>query len=144
MRATRQRMAILEELRRTTSHPTAEELYLLVKQHVPKLSLGTVYRNLELLTERGLIRKLDLAGFQRRFDAQLADHHHVRCIQCGRVADLDGHLPCCIEDAFQCLHGFRITGHYMELTGFCPECLQKDGKQLTPAAVHLPEPEITG
>ncbi len=66
---TRQRQVVLEAVRATDAHPTGDEVYRLARRKLPHISLGTVYRNLELLSEAGLIRKLELGGAARRFDA---------------------------------------------------------------------------
>jgi Fur family ferric uptake transcriptional regulator len=68
---TRQRKVILEEIRKTDSHPTADELYQRVRQRLPHVSLGTIYRNLETLAASGLIQKLEMGGSQKRFDGNL-------------------------------------------------------------------------
>ena len=87
-RNTPQRRVILEELQKTSSHPTAAELYAKVRRRLPRISLGTVYRNLDLLAEMGKIQKLDLAGGETRFDGNPEPHCHMRCVRCGRVDDL--------------------------------------------------------
>ena len=87
-RKTRQRQVILEELQAVTSHPTAVELYQLVRRRLPRVSLGTVYRNLDLLARMGLIEKKEHSGGEARFDANTAQHDHLRCVRCGRVDDL--------------------------------------------------------
>jgi len=125
LRETKQRVAILDELRRDKSHPTADELYRRVKRRMPRISLGTVYRNLELLSDRGVIDTLDLAGARRRYDADRSDHHHIRCSGCGRVDDLAGEPPCCLEEAFKNTCGYKITGHRLELVGLCPKCRKR-------------------
>ena len=132
LRETKQRTVILDELRQTTSHPTADELYRHVQRRLPRISLGTVYRNLDLLSEQGIVKKLDQAGTQRRFDADLADHHHIRCTGCGRIDDLAGRPPCCLEEAFKNTHGYRITGHRLELTGLCPKCRKAETRKARP------------
>ena len=78
-RVTRQRRVILEELRKLTSHPTAPALYEVVRRRLPRISLGTVYRNLELLARAGFIQRLDLQGAEARFDGNPEHHYHVRC-----------------------------------------------------------------
>ena len=121
-RNTPQRTTILEELQKTTSHPSAVELYEQVRRRLPKISLGTVYRNLELLAAMGKIQKLDLAGGEARFDANLHPHSHVRCVQCGRVDDVDGPLPTdWIEQTGQAA-GYEVLGHRLEVVGLCPAC----------------------
>ena len=79
MRKSRQREAIIRVLMSTTSHPTAEWVYEEVKKEIPNVSLGTVYRNLKLLKERGEILELEQTGHYRRFDGNSANHYHFRC-----------------------------------------------------------------
>ena len=83
-----QREAILDKLRLVTCHPTAEELYEMLHETMPHLSLATVYRNLEQLGKAGLVTVLD-GGSARRFDGNAAPHYHKRCKSCGRVSDLE-------------------------------------------------------
>lgn len=89
-RLTNQRKLILKQLQSVTSHPTADELYDMVRQHMPRISLGTVYRNLETLSALGLVRKLDNASGQKRFDGDMSSHHHIRCERCGKIGDILG------------------------------------------------------
>ena len=78
-RNTRQRDVILGELRNSLTHPTATELYDLVRRRLPKISLGTVYRNLDLLARMGIIQRLEMAGAETRFDGDRRPHDHIRC-----------------------------------------------------------------
>lgn len=119
---TRQRRMILEELRNNYTHPTASEVYELVRQKLPRISLGTVYRNLEILSKQGLIRKLELAGAQKRFDGTIEMHYHVRCLSCGRVEDIPVTPVTIREDMLQDMSDFQITGHRLEFVGLCPKC----------------------
>ena len=89
LRMTKQRQVILEELRKVKTHPTADDMYQMLRKKMPKISLGTVYRNLEILSESGIIQKLDVGGTQKRFDGDISIHSHVRCVDCGRVGDID-------------------------------------------------------
>ena len=84
---TSQRRVIMEELRKLKCHPTADELYCIVKQRMPKISLATVYRNLGLLADAGEIRRIELAGRQNRYDGDTSIHYHLRCRKCGAVED---------------------------------------------------------
>jgi len=121
-RSTRQRQAILEELRQLSSHPTAVGLYEIVRRRLPKVSLATVYRNLELMAEMGVIQKLDYCGAEARFDGDPRQHDHLRCIHCGRVDDLPGSpldLPERTGD--DCL-GYEVIGRRLEFVGVCPGC----------------------
>lgn len=121
MRLTSQRKIILEELRAVHTHPTADEVYNLVRKKMPRISLGTVYRNLEILSTLGLVRKLENAAGQKRFDGDVSPHHHVRCEVCGKVGDIFNAPP--IDGVESGLDTeFRITGHTLEFSGVCPEC----------------------
>lgn len=121
-RMTKQRAMILEELRGLTSHPTADEIYTLVRRKLPRISLGTVYRNLELLTETREILKLEYAGFQKRFDGNIHDHQHVRCVICGKVADVENltETPRLPKDAQ--VPGFTVLSARVEFFGICKDC----------------------
>ncbi len=122
LRITKQRQIILDELCSVTSHPTADVLYQMVRKRLPKISLGTVYRNLEIMSECGIIQKLDIGGTQKRFDATPHVHYHVRCNQCGRVDDLDLPPDFNVEKAAGKLTSFKILRHRLEFTGLCPGC----------------------
>lgn len=121
-RMTRQRSVILDTLQAMRSHPTADELYSAVRRELPNVSLGTIYRNLDVLARSGHLRKLESGGMQARFDAELAPHHHVRCRVCGRVDDVAITESTEIHPPEQSMHGFRITGHRLEYVGLCPDC----------------------
>ena len=120
-RMTRQRMVILEELKKVTTHPTADELYTMVRARMPRTSLGTVYRNLDFLAESGQILKIDAAGSIRRFDGDTSDHQHVRCTVCGRIGDVMPPLPA-PDVAGVVVDGFRIQTARVEYEGICDEC----------------------
>jgi Fur family ferric uptake transcriptional regulator len=125
LRMTRQRQVILRELRKVNSHPSADQVYESVRRRLPRISLGTVYRNLEILSERGFIQKLDLGGTQRRFDGDLTTHYHIRCIKCGCVEDVALKPRTNLEDAVRGVSDYRIIGHSLEFIGLCPRCNKK-------------------
>lgn len=122
IRETSQRRVILEELAKLKTHPTANEVYDIVRKRLPRISLGTVYRNLELLSESGLIQKLELAGTQKRFDGTVSNHYHIRCIKCGRVDDLDLPAINLINDTAITVCDYKVLWHRLEFAGVCPEC----------------------
>jgi len=133
MRNTRQRREILQQLRNTKKHPTAQELHELVRRVLPNISLGTVYRNLQRLVAAGEIRALK-AGGRTRFDGDTAPHTHVRCVQCGRVADapapeLTIHAPTGPE-----VEGFTIVGYQLEWLAICRQCAAKSQDRLSQQA----------
>jgi Fur family ferric uptake transcriptional regulator len=122
---TRQRAVILEELEKVGTHPTAYEIYEMVRRRLPRISLGTVYRNLDLLASSGLIRRLDAGSGQRRFDATVEEHSHIRCTSCGRVDDVSVHTADGIAALYrgvERLTGYRVSGLEMGFTGLCPDC----------------------
>ena len=123
-RMTRQRAVILEELRKVKTHPTADELYTIVRERLPRISLGTVYRNLEFLAESGDVLKLDTPGNAKRFDGDISWHQHVRCVRCGRIGDVMApQEPPAVENVF--VPGFTVTGARVEYDGVCDECASK-------------------
>ncbi len=127
MRMTQQRRIILEELRRYNNHPTADQLYERVRKHLPRISLGTVYRNLEILTAIGEIQTLELSGSQKRFDGNPCKHYHIRCMHCGRVDDAPIAPLRRLEDELYESTVYTIMGHRLEFMGLCPEC-SKNGE----------------
>lgn len=127
-RMTRQRRIILDELRRTDTHPTAEELYEMVRRRIPRISLGTVYRNLEMLCDTGMVLKLELGGGRRRFDGNVqTEHYHARCLSCNRVSDVAGEVVQEISYRVDDLDGFLVTGHQLTFMGVCAACAASQG-----------------
>ena len=124
-RSTVQRRVILEELQKLKVHPTASELYEIVRRRLGEISLGTVYRNLVLLSEMGIIQKLELGDSEVRFDGKTQEHYHVRCIDCGRINDLHdlpGELSITLPIETT---DFSITGLRLVFYGICSPCQEK-------------------
>lgn len=119
---TKQRRVIVEELKKLKTHPTATLIYELVRKRLPRISLGTVYRNLDLLAEAGIIQKLETAGTQKRFDGTVENHYHVRCVTCGQVDDIPLPLLGEIEGLLGGLSNYKILSHRLEFQGVCPSC----------------------
>lgn len=128
-RMTRQRQVILEETRKLDSHPTADAIYEAVRRRLPRISMGTVYRNLDILASCGLIRKLEPEFPQMRFDSNTDEHYHITCINCGKIEDAPLDLVRdSIEDlevAMGKLTKYGIFGHRLEFLGLCSECRAK-------------------
>ena len=122
LRMTRQRKSILEELRKTNNHPSADEIFGRVRQQMPRISLGTVYRNLEILSELGEIQTIETAGSLKRFDAIATNHYHIRCVNCDRLVDAPLEVSSGLENAVQAHTDFQILDHRVEFEGLCPEC----------------------
>lgn len=122
-RMTKQRMIILEELRKMHSHPTADILYEIVHRRMPHISLGTVYRNLEFLVSTGAIAKLE-TEYVRRFDGKIEPHAHVRCIHCGALCDVPLPVLSPNEKTLQ-VEGFTLLSARVEYEGICENCAEK-------------------
>ena len=119
---TRQRRVILEELRKLNSHPTADEVYEMARRRLPRISLGTVYRNLEILSEYSMIQKLEWGGIQKRFDGNVGNHSHVRCMGCGCIEDVPLEPLTALENAVRGMSDYEIIGSRLEFIGICPQC----------------------
>lgn len=126
MRLTTQRQIILEELGKVTSHPTANEVYDMVRKRLPRIGLGTVYRNLELMADSGVILKLEVGGTQKRFDATVTPHYHIRCSSCGRVDDVHIEVQHHINQLAKSASNYEILGHHIEFTGVCDTCQETE------------------
>lgn len=127
LRMTNQREIILHELQKTKKHLTADELYSRIKKVMPRISLATVYRNLETLSDAGIIAKLEISGRQKRFDYDVEAHDHVYCIQCHRVDNIKFERQVIEESSVSSLpEGYKITGYRVEFVGICPPCLKKN------------------
>jgi len=128
LRMTQQRMVILEELRKVHTHPSADEIYEMVRLRLPRISLGTIYRNLEILCELGEIQKLELSGSLKRYDWNPQKHYHIRCLRCNRVDDAPIAPFQQLENDLYEATVFEIIGHNLEFTGLCPECSKKSNR----------------
>jgi Fur family ferric uptake transcriptional regulator len=124
LRMTQQRRMILEELRKENIHPTADQLYELVRKRLPRVSLGTIYRNLEILTSLGEIQTLEISGSQKRYDGIAQQHYHIRCVYCDRVDDAPIAPLNRLEDELYGATVYTIMGHRLEFLGLCPACSQ--------------------
>lgn len=116
----------MEEVRRADNHPTADEIYELVRRRLPRISLGTVYRNLDRLSREGVIRTIEGAG-SRRYDGDLEEHWHVRCADCGLISDVKPGSDLNLKSGTGFPEGFLVTGWHVEYRGMCGECKEKQG-----------------
>lgn len=125
LKYSRQRESVKSTLMKRHDHPTADTLYMTLREEFPNISLGTVYRNLNLLVELGEIRKLNCGDGADRFDADLRPHYHFVCRHCGAVSDLSmesfDHLN---EEAQSCCSG-QIDSHTVYFYGTCENCFDK-------------------
>ena len=122
VRITPQRYAILAYLIESMSHPTADEIYKALEKQFPNLSVATVYNNLRLFKEAGLVRELTYGDNSSRFDANMSDHYHVICTSCGKIVDFAYPPLTEVELVAEKVTGFRVKSHRMEVYGLCREC----------------------
>lgn len=126
VRRTRQREVILEVLRGTKSHPTADWVYQEVRKKMPHVSLGTIYRNLKTLSEHGEIKELAFGSTHSRFDANSHSHYHFVCENCGLIEDLEMPVLEHLERQVEELGEYQISSHRLEFYGLCPECAREE------------------
>lgn len=126
MKYSRQRESILRYLRSTKCHPTAETVYQNIQAENPNISLGTVYRNLTLLTELGEINKITSLNGPDRFDGNIKPHYHFVCMACGAVLDLE--IDSLAHINLLAAHDFEgmVEGHVVHFYGKCPGCAKEE------------------
>ena len=125
-RLTPQRRAVLEAVQQAPIHPDACWVYDQVRRRLPNISLGTVYRSLAVLEDAGVIQELPQAGGPTRYDANVEEHQHVVCSQCGRVADVEVGDLTAVRELVSRSAGFaEVVGERLEFYGRCSECAGK-------------------
>jgi len=126
VRKTKQRDLILKTLRSTDTHPTADWIYEQVKQEIPNISLGTVYRNLGTLKEMGEILELNYGSKYSRFDGNPHNHYHFVCESCGAVMDIEGFpVDKELDEKVARENDVEVMFHRMEFYGLCGTCKRK-------------------
>jgi Fur family ferric uptake transcriptional regulator len=129
-RMTAQRRLIFETLQSIQGHPTAEEVYALVKPRAPRLHLSTVYRTMHWLEEEGLVSSLWLEDDRRqeRFDTSFpSEHHHFVCSRCKEVIEFDSPDLARIQAQFEQAHSVHVESASLVFYGLCRNCLAADG-----------------
>ncbi len=127
LKLTPQRLAILEYLDGNTAHPGAEEIYAAVAGRFPGLSLATVYNTLASLRDKGRLLELSIDPAKRRYDPRTRPHHHLICISCSRIVDIEHTFDLEIPEALKM--GYEITGNEIGFYGLCPDCNKTDAKR---------------
>ncbi|NLW07923.1 MAG: transcriptional repressor [Clostridia bacterium] len=123
---TPQRQAILKTfINKISEHLSAEEVYTIVKEDYPEIGLATVYRTLDLLVELEVLMKINLGDNRTRYELNQHDshyHHHMICLNCGRVQEFDHDLLETLEKALTQKTGFQIIDHQLKFFGYCSDC----------------------
>ncbi len=125
-RNTIQRNLVLQAVRALHQHPTAEEVYRETVKYHPNISKGTVYRNLNLLAQRGDILKVEIPGGADHFDFKVAGHYHVYCRICGGVYDIDMPYLDGLMDMVRDAQGFQLESGNILFKGICPNCKSQE------------------
>ena len=122
MNYSKQRELVLQTVLENPIHPTADGVYQQVRQQNPRISLGTVYRNLNFLSEMGMLRKISMPVGSDRFDGRLDEHYHMACTCCGRVFDVECGALEELDHQLLETQGFQVQKRHLLLTGLCKDC----------------------
>ena len=124
-RRSRQRARILELLQSTADHPTANWLYGRLKKEFPTLSLGTIYRNIGILIQQGLVSRIAFGSTFDHLDGNMKPHYHFVCEKCGSITDIDVPPEERLNELPDKSLGFKVRRHEIEFYGLCPACAKK-------------------
>ena len=122
----KQRDALLNVLRSTRTHPTADWLYQELRKEFPNISLGTVYRNLKMLSDNDIILKLDIGTGTEHYDGFTHEHYHLVCGDCSSISDIEVNLEALNKKAEE-LSGGEIKNHTLIFYGKCKNCKENGG-----------------
>ncbi len=122
-RNTVQRALVLEAVQSLQgTHPTSADIFEVVRAAHPNISRATVYRNLNVLAERGDVRRIEVPNGADRFDVRSEPHYHLKCEVCGCLFDAEMPYLAHLEQELEDTHGFHVTGHSIMFTGLCADC----------------------
>ncbi|AMB99574.1 hypothetical protein AWM75_05985 [Aerococcus urinaehominis] len=128
VRITPQREAMIRYLVENENHPTAEMIFNDLKSSFTSMSLATVYNNLKLFNQLGIVKELNVGDEASHFDFAGDKHYHLICKNCGKIVDIYYPVLNEVESFAHKLTGFDIIGHHLEIYGICPSCQKKDGQ----------------
>lgn len=128
MKKSYQRDIVLKVVMDSCDHPTAETIYNRVRFIIPNISLGTVYRNLNVLADNGYIKRIGVSNNQDRFDKTTMSHHHIRCILCNNVNDIFSATAIEFYDKIELETKYKIISKDLVFDGICPNCLEKENR----------------
>ena len=126
LKLTPQRIAILDFLKGNTKHPSAADIYREVTRKFPTMSFATVYNTLDALRRRGSVLELTIDPAKKRIDPNTEPHHHLICIKCKRISDIQYKYELTVNDKER--EGFEIIGNHIEFYGICRDCKSKDSR----------------
>lgn len=120
---TPQRLAIMEYLHGNTSHPSAEDIYRAVSEKYQSMSFATVYNTLNMLAKSGALRELTIDPARKRYDPDTTGHHHLICVQCGKIVDVPEGIT--IDLPAGVAQDYTLLGSHVEFYGHCGACRKK-------------------
>ncbi len=123
-RNTKQRELVLKIIKDHPMHPTADEIYNMAREIEPKISHGTVYRNLNLLADMGKIRRLSMTYGPVHYDFNKEFHYHFLCRKCNKIFDTPIPYDNSLNQTPENMNGFKTEWHRLLLIGLCPGCLK--------------------
>jgi Fur family peroxide stress response transcriptional regulator len=121
-KVTPQRIAVYDILKNTKEHPSVDMLYSKLQPVYPTMSLATVYKSLEVFKELGLVQELNVGEDKFRYDANVNQHPHITCINCGKVEDVYDEMLFDLADQVQKKTGYQLTNQQLYFFGYCPSC----------------------
>ncbi len=121
---TKQRELILNAIMESNTHPTADELFQEIRIQLPTISLATVYRNLNMLSSDGIIKKIEMPDMPDRFDWRVTVHDHLYCEKCGRVFDFT--LPEVLDKQIEEVSGMHVKQYSLVAKGICSDCMKNE------------------
>jgi Fur family peroxide stress response transcriptional regulator len=124
-RKSRQREIILELLRNNPYHPSVEWIYRRVREEMPRVSLGTIYRNLDVLAALGLIQRVSFGEDRERFEANVGEHYHFICERCRQITDLEMPVDLSLNRRASRYGGRSVKRHRIVFYGICASCRMK-------------------
>ncbi len=127
-RNTKQRQAVLEVIQKNDKHFTADEVYACIHQKDARVSRGTVYRNLQILTEENQIRRIRMPNMSDRYEWNMKDHDHLLCRECGKLIDV-GPIRSGADQMVTKMSDYADIHHVFLFSGICPECQKKAAKR---------------
>ena len=127
LNVTYQRLLIFKHLMKTKNHPTAEEIYREVIQEYPSLSMATVYKILETLTQHNLISKVNPLHGEARYDGDPRPHHHLICLSCKKIVDVP--VDSLNDLPFPDVANFKVLGYRVQFEGLCESCARQAENQ---------------
>ena len=133
----RKREAVLDKIRSTTAHPSAVWVYEELRKEIPDLSLGTVYRNISVFKDEGLIISIGVVNGQERFDGNTSEHTHFICVDCGEVLDVDAELEETVNSKIEAANGVDILYRQLTFYGRCGKCRNTPKKALMSTTSYI-------